>query len=162
VNVEIARGVGRVHLGLSSFGGALGAGVAAYTLLRGMPCELITHNTGNVGSAANVLFLAGRTRYAAPFATFYFHGTSTGAPPDANAELLQSYAQGLEIDNNRTAELLAANTDIGPAEAARLLRSVGETWRPERARDVGLIHDIRDWNVPAGASFYQLILAGGS
>src|SRR5688572_11202486 len=67
-------GVKRVYLLLSSPGGAVSAGIAAYNLLRAMPFHLVTHNVGSVNSIANVIFLAGEERYASPSATFMFHG----------------------------------------------------------------------------------------
>lgn len=156
-NYEIQNGASVLHLALTSFGGLVSAGVAAYNLLKGLPIELITYNVGNVGSIANAMFLAGKQRYATPFSSFYFHGT-TGGQPNSNAAMLQSAIEGIDVDNDRTVELIVAETCMSPADARGLLTSVGTTIDAAGAKARGIAHDVREWKVPAGSSFFQIIL----
>jgi len=60
----------------SSGGGNVEPGIALYNFLRALPVELIMHNTGNIDSIANVVFMAADTRYAATHSSFLFHGVN--------------------------------------------------------------------------------------
>jgi ATP-dependent Clp protease protease subunit len=71
---EVRKGATEVYLMLSTPGGTVDHGVAAYNILKALPVPLTTHNVGGVNSIGNVLFLAGRHRKAAPGTTFMFHG----------------------------------------------------------------------------------------
>lgn len=157
VNVEIQGGATTVHLFISSYGGLVAPAFAAYGLLKGLPVELITHNSGNVGSAGVTIFLAGGKRYATPSATFYFHGT-TGGSQGLNAAGLQSAIDSIDIDNERTVELIRRETGAAEIDVRALITSVGVTRNAQGALEAGLIHEIRDVVIPAGASFFQLIL----
>lgn len=157
VNGEINTGATTIHLLLTSLGGGVIAGFAAYTLLKGLPVELVTHNTGNISSIANVVFLAGAKRYACPSSTFYFHGTS-GGQPDSNAAMLQSSIEGINIDDGRTIDVIAKETGMTPAEVRGLVSSVGVTKTATSAQACGLVHELRDVVIPPGASFFQFIL----
>jgi len=63
-----------VYLGISTPGGQVQAGIALYNTLRAMPFDLTVHNVSSVNSIGNVIFLAGKTRYATASSTFMFHG----------------------------------------------------------------------------------------
>ncbi len=45
-----------------------------YNTLIALPIHLTVYNVGSVNSIGNVVFLAGRKRYACPGSTFMFHG----------------------------------------------------------------------------------------
>jgi ATP-dependent protease ClpP protease subunit len=49
-------------------------GFAIYNLLQSLPYEVHTHNIGAIQSIANVVFLAGDRRTAAPESSFMLHG----------------------------------------------------------------------------------------
>lgn len=66
--------VQQVYLLLSTIGGSVMNGLNLYNVLRAMSFELITHNVGSVNSVGNMIFLAGKKRYAVANATFMFHG----------------------------------------------------------------------------------------
>ena len=53
----------------------------AYNMIEAIQAKLITWNTGNIQSAANLLFLAGDERYATDGSTFFFHQTGYDPPP---------------------------------------------------------------------------------
>lgn len=78
-------GTTRLVLAMNSPGGNVVAGMAIYNTLLAMPFEIVTHNIGNVDSIANVIFLAGKERFACGPSTFMFHGI--GFPGDAKEHL---------------------------------------------------------------------------
>lgn len=156
-NVEMERGATTIHLMLTSYGGGVAPGVAAYALLKGLPVELITHNSGNVGSIANMIFLAGKRRYAHQTATFWFHGT-TASRQNANAADMHSAIDGIHNDNERTVTVLVKETGMSEADAKALLSSVGVTKTAADALACGIVHEVREVVIPPGAPFFQLIL----
>lgn len=140
----------RLVLCLSSFGGNFDRGVSLYNTLRALPVELVTHNVGNVGSAANVLFLAGERRYASPQAVFFFHPSSVSLDGNYDpAELAKHRAELLESDA-REREIVVARTTLTDREVRRLVTS-SSTLSAERALAAGIIHEIRDLAIPPGA-----------
>lgn len=158
INYEIQQGKTAIYLLISSTGGYVNPAFAAYNLLRALPIELTTHNIGNVGSAANILFLAGRTRLACKSSTFFFHST-TGGVPGVSAAALHSSVQGVEIDDERTAQLIASETGIALSEARKMLASTGLTKDAPSAKACGLVSDVRDASIPSGAPFHQLVFS---
>src|SRR5687768_14661846 len=81
---QLQNGATELHLLLSTMGGNVEAGMNAYNVLRGLPVPLWTYNVASVASIGNLIYLAGRKRFACPQATFFFHGTTQGfaASPD--------------------------------------------------------------------------------
>lgn len=146
----LAEKTSRLVLCLSSFGGNFDRAVSLYNTLRAMPFELVTHNVGNVGSAANVLFLAGERRLACPQAVFFFHPSSVSLEGSYDPrELAHQRAELLESDE-RESEIVQARTSLSSAQVKRLVNG-STTIGAARALEAGIIHEIRDLEIPKGA-----------
>src|SRR5690554_2608812 len=65
-----------IYIILSSTGGTVYSGIAVYNFIKALPVKVTTHNVSRVDSIANVVFLAGDERFAAPNASFLFHGAT--------------------------------------------------------------------------------------
>lgn len=145
-----AEQVTRLVLCLSSFGGNFDRGVSLYNTLRALPLALVTHNVGNVGSAANVLFLAGDERYASPQAVFFLHPSSVALDGSYDpSELARHRAELLESDA-REREIIQQRTSLS-ARQIRTLVDRSSTIGAQRALEAGIIHEIRDLEIPQGA-----------
>ena len=150
--------VDHVYLLMSSPGGQVMSGLTLYNVLKAMPFKLTTHNVGNVDSIANAIFLAGRERYACPHSTFMFHGVGYDITKDARLEQkdLQERLDSVLADQRRIGDIMTERTGIDDAE-------VGELFKEARTKDAtfalekGIVHDIRDVNIPAGASVLSLV-----
>ncbi len=61
---------------IASNGGDVDSGFVLYNFLLSLQGKIVVtmHNTGTIDSIANVIFAAGQNRYAAPNASFLFHG----------------------------------------------------------------------------------------
>ena len=70
----INSGENEIYVLLSSPGGSVASGVALYNYITSLPARVIIPNIGIVDSVANLVFLAGTKRYAAPNSSFLFHG----------------------------------------------------------------------------------------
>jgi ATP-dependent Clp protease protease subunit len=149
------EGVGRLVLCLSSFGGNFDRGVSLYNTLRALPLKLVTHNVGNVGSAANVVFLAGEERYVSPQAVFFFHPSSVSLDGSYDpAELAKHRAELLESDARERA-IIEQRTSL-KARQIRALVDGSSTLGAERALEAGIVHGIRELEIPKDARLIKV------
>ena len=156
---EIAiTGGTKLTVAISSPGGNVVAGVTIYNALCSMPFEIDTHNFGNVDSIANVIFLAGKNRYANASATFMFHGV--GFNGNANERLEEkNILEKLDViraEHKRIAGLIASRSTLQESACLRLFRQQrtrGTSW----AKANGLIHDVKEFVVPTGATLKYLV-----
>jgi ATP-dependent protease ClpP protease subunit len=145
-----SENVTRLVLCLSSFGGNFDRGVSLYNTLRALPLELITHNVGNVGSAANVVFLAGEHRYASPQTVFFFHPSSVSLDGSYDpGELAHHRAELLESDA-REREIVVERTSL-TAQQVKAIVDRSSTLSAQRALEAGIIQEIRELEIPRGA-----------
>ncbi len=155
---QVTNGVDHVYLMISTPGGAVMNGLNLYNVLRAMPLKLTTHNVGNVDSIGNAVFLAGAERFACPHSTFMFHGV--GYDVNAGARLdqksLEHYLQGLLADQNRIGGVLQDRTNLNAAEISELFREA-RTKDAAFALEKGLVHDVRDVNIPVGSTVISLV-----
>ncbi len=151
-------GIQQVYLVLNTPGGIVTNGLNAYNVLRGMPFELITHNAGNVDSIGNVVFLAGRTRYATPHATFMFHGVGFDIKSNQRLEEknLRELLGGVISDQRRIGSIIAQHTNLTTGEIAGLFREA-KTKDTSWAINKGIIHEIRDVQIPTNCPVISLV-----
>ncbi len=155
VNNQIRLGVKKITIVISSPGGDTASAFAAYNILKNVPAEITTFNAGNIDSAAMLIFCAGQHRYSFPNpARFLIHGNAltlgTGVPMDYN--FLDSQLQQIRSLNQMVVQVLAANTKKKQSEIEDAVRSQ-IILSPEDAKKWGLIQDIKDTYMEAGAVF---------
>ena len=141
-----------IYMTLSSPGGSVDAGITFYNFLTGLPVDLIIHNIGSVDSIATVIFLAARKRYACAHSRFLFHGVMSefGAGTRLTTAQILEVANRLSQDERRIKELVVANSKLSEMEMLALFQQ-GETKDAAFALEKGIIDDIRDFALPAGA-----------
>ena len=146
-----------VCLLLSTSGGIVMNGLNLYNVLKGMPFELIVHNVGNVDSIGNVVFLAGAKRYATQNATFMFHGVGFTAPNSRLEEKnLRERLDGILNDQKRIGSIISQHTKLTGQQIARFFRQA-QTKDANFALSSGIIHDIRDVQIPKGCPVISLV-----
>ena len=157
VEAKLKEKVERFVLLISSPGGSVFHGLAAYNFLKGIPAEVITHNFGSVDSIGVVMYCAGSTRYCVPHARFLLHGVSVQFPqPTALEEKqLEERLKGLRIDTENIAGVIAANTGKSEEEVHRAMLD-RTTLNPEAAKEWGLVHEIREGLFPAGSDLISI------
>ena len=149
--------VREVYMALSTPGGSVAEGMTLYNFLRGAPFDLTIHNIGNVDSIGNAIFLAGDKRYACPHSTFMFHGVGFDRPAGRFEEkVLREMLDGIGADQRRIGQIIAEQTGIAQDEAEGLFREA-QTKTAEFARDRGIVHDIRDFELPDGAPVLSFV-----
>jgi ATP-dependent protease ClpP protease subunit len=147
-----------INLCLSSIGGFLDQAYYAFNMIEALPVKLITWNTGNIQSAANILFLVGDERYATSGATFFFHQTSYDpASGKLTTAFLAERLKAAQYDDARSAAIIAAKTgrssqDVLGWQNTELVMDTAQ------AIAHGLIHSVRQLIIPADALFHQVII----
>lgn len=152
------RGAQEVHLLLSTPGGAVMNGINLYNVLRALPFKLVTHNVGNVDSIGNAIFLAGEERYACEHSTFMFHGVArpVQAAAQLEAKQLREFLDGLEADELRIGSIIEQRSKLSQAEVTALFRDA-RTKDAAHAVSAGIVHEIKDVQIPPGSSVVALV-----
>lgn len=141
-----------LHFLFSSPGGQVAAGITFYNFLRSLPVKVVMHNTGQIDSIANVVFLAGEERYATHCSSFLFHGIAAQFPPNVPLTIsqLRERESSMKTDENKIARIITERTNLQDEEIRSLFRE-GQSKNPDFAKEMDIIHDIRDASIPDGA-----------
>ena len=123
-----------------------------------MPFRLITHNVGSVNSIGNVIFLAGEERYACPHSTFMFHGVGFDLQGSLRLEekLLLERLGSIKSDQDKIGSIIRERTALDANIVEGLFREA-QTKDANYAAANGIIHGIKDVNIPPGAPILQLV-----
>ena len=137
---------------ISSSGGDVDSGFVLYNFLVSLQSKMtITmHNTGTVDSIANVIFIGGQKRYAAPNASFLFHGVMMNMNGGVSRTMLKESLSRLEGMENRIARTVSQHSKLTEAELGALFMQ-GEGKDVNFALQKEIIHEIRVPSVPPGA-----------
>jgi len=157
INQAIAKGYQDIVLLMSSDGGQVVPGFAAYNQLQMSPIYLTTYNIGSLSSIAALMFLAGTRRIAVPNATFQFHGAALEVSQGGEIgryQLLQDISE-LEAVERRIKDVLISKTSLQPAEAELLILE-GKTKDAQFAKDVNIIQHIASYSIPRDVPIIQV------
>jgi ATP-dependent protease ClpP protease subunit len=152
------QGATVVNLMISTPGGSVMHGMNIYNVARALPFKLITWNVGNVDSIGNVIFLAGAERYAAPLATFMFHGVGFELPQAQRYDtaMLSERLEAIEADQKRIGSVIGNYSSLDEGNVVDLFKvacTKDATW----ARQVGIIDAIREPKIPAGVPVHSFV-----
>lgn len=149
--------VGRVNLMISSPGGTVFHGLSLYNYLSGAPFETITANFGFVGSAALMLYAAGRFRLATPHSRFLVYGTDLTLQSQTRLDqkALEEHIAGMKLDHLRLARILADVTGKPEAEVLEKVTS-STAMTAADAKEYGLVNEIRKELFPPGAELFTV------
>jgi ATP-dependent Clp protease protease subunit len=157
VCADMANAGNDVYMLLNTVGGQINSGIAMYNILRALPTTITTHNVGAINSIGNVVFLAGRQRYANPGTTFMFHGASFDVQNQRFDErMLVERLEGLRVDQKKIAGIIANRTNVGGEDIEKLFLQAA-TWDAEFAKSHGIVHDIREAEIPVGSPVIQVV-----
>jgi ATP-dependent Clp protease, protease subunit len=156
--LQVNQGVDEIVLVLSTPGGQVDPGIMVYNVLRALPINLTTYNVGAVNSVGNAIFLAGAQRYAAPGATFLFHGVAMEFNGKIKLEEknLTETLEGIKVAQQKIGDIISSRTSIDPEEA-RALFFKQETKGTEFALKKGIIHEVKPLVIPKGVTLLQLV-----
>ena len=142
---------------ISSPGGQVGAGIECYNVMKSLPFKITMHNTGQVDSISNVIFLAANDRWACKSSTFLFHsvGVDFKSPFRLDERMASETMESLRRDNQSMISIIASRTNLKPNDVSELFKRQhvkDSSWALEN----GLIQNISDPKIPDGAFLHQL------
>jgi ATP-dependent protease ClpP protease subunit len=152
------KGVKTVYLMMSTPGGSVMLGMNLYNVLRALPIHLITHNVGNVDSIGNAVFLAGAERFACAHSTFMFHGVGFDINGQYRLEekFLKEKLDSIHVEHNRIGSVIEERTNLERQAIAKLFLEA-QTKDATFALGCGIVKEIKDVNVPSGATVIPLV-----
>jgi ATP-dependent protease ClpP protease subunit len=139
-------------------GGMLDHAYYAFNMIEALSVRLITWNTGNIQSAANILFLVGDERYATPGATFFFHQTGYETPAGRlTTAFLAQRLGAAQYDDSRSAGIIATKIGKPPVDVQNWL-AAELIMDPTAAITHGLVQGVRQLVIPPDAFFHQITI----
>ena len=154
---KMMAGTDHFYIMLSTPGGEVPSGITIYNFLRGLPTRLTMHNTGNVDSVGNAIFLAADERLSCAHSTFMFHGVGIGV---TNAVIEEKRSReilhAILADQVRIADIVVARTRINARSARQLFREA-KTKNANQALAAGIVQNIADPPIPAGADIISFV-----
>ena len=138
------------YIVFSTPGGHVPAGIALHQFIRGMPFKVTMHNIGNVDSIGSAAFLAASRRYASPHSTFLFHGVGVERKGRMDSKTLKELLSGVQADESRIADIISSRSAIDK-EGVEGFFLAGQTKTAQEALNLGLVDDIRHFELPQGA-----------
>jgi ATP-dependent Clp endopeptidase proteolytic subunit ClpP len=158
IQEQLAKGMKKLHLLISSPGGNVDPGIAIYNLLKGLPIEVITHNYGSCDSIAALVFCAGEKRYTVSNSRFLIHGIGLTVQNQRFDESnLRETLDSLRNQRETISKIIAkeCKKKIEDVEQDMLK---GIVLSPEDAIKYGLVTEIKDALVPLGINFINVSL----
>jgi ATP-dependent protease ClpP protease subunit len=136
---------GSLTLLFSSEGGSTDQALALFSYIVSLPIPVRMHAVGHVGSAANVVFLAGTARTASPFARFFFHEYDWGFAERQTLRRIEEAAKRLRDDIEVSRQIIRSRTQAKDDILASLDGSSGPVILTlEQAKELGFITEIAD------------------
>jgi ATP-dependent protease ClpP protease subunit len=153
----LRQGLQKCHLLLSTPGGSVHDGISLYNFLKGIPVEVCTYNFGSVDSIGVVIFCAGAKRYSVQIARFLLHPVSMQvfATQAFDEPAIEEKLNALKADQINIANVISQTTG---KETKEILDFINKrtTLDPESAKKIGLVTEIKQSLVPAGAGLISV------
>jgi len=149
----VAKSYNEIYIAFSSTGGSVHSGIALFNFLKSIPIALTIHNLGTVDSAAVIIFLAAKRRFACKDSHFLIHEPRLSFVPNNsfNTYQLYEFAESLKDDKETMSNIICQHTSITTEFLAKWFLK-GEIISPPLALELGIISEIRSLDIPASSS----------
>ena len=146
-----------LKISIASGGGDVVSAFGIYNELKAMPLTIHTHNAGAVDSAAIIPFMLGERRTAAASSAFFFHQIhwTFSANGNLTTTTINDATEWLGTYEDLMADLVVERSGMEKSEVLKLMRE-GTSIRPQRALELGLIHEIEEHSIPQNARSWQV------
>lgn len=131
----------KVVLHVNNSGGDLDVAGAFYDYVRASGLHLVTIASGDVASAAVVLFLSGKERYASQFSSFLIHDPTIEVHSEITIRNVEQPNLHVASMHKRYLALLSQASGISEEEIDRISEGA-LPFSADRARELGIAHDI--------------------
>lgn len=139
--LSIKNPIDCLKLNISSLGGSVSAAITAYNFLKKAPFKVVTHNLGEVTSAAILLYLSGSERTAEKISKFVIHPVKSRTEGNLSYYQIQELVQLLDADIKNYATIVNQETNYlnGLYNLEEYLSGKSLTLFPESAYACGII-----------------------
>jgi ATP-dependent protease ClpP protease subunit len=147
----------KLRLMMTCQGGSIGPAFAVYNEIKSMPIEIHTLNTGATDSAAVMIFMAGKRRYACASSAFLLHQPSWtfASKDDVPTVVLSDAVRWIDTYQTMMAQTIASGTNLSQDRVEEMMK-VGTTLTAADALECGLVHEIIEPVIPADARWWQV------
>lgn len=143
VSANLNPNINHLYILINTPGGGVNLGIVIHNYLKSLPIEVTTHNVGQVDSIGNVIFVAGKNRFANSNSTFLFHGVASGQWAGLSVPKAKEAISQLENDENRMTTILRENTNLLARDIRAFYRE-GKSITPEKALEKGIIQEVKE------------------
>ena len=146
-----------IYILMSSSGGNVSEGLNIAAFMRALPVQITTHNFGQTDSIANVIFSAGKNRYATQNASFLFHGVSMNYQNQSFIESqLEEQFKIVKRLRENIALAFASYSGVSVADSEALMVSGATILNSQDALAKLIIHEIRDAAIPPNSKIISI------
>lgn len=131
----------KVVLCIANLGGDLNAALAFYNWVKPLNLHLITVATGAVGSAAVMVFLAGKQRFASRHSWFLMHDPENTINEPITIRTKEGILRQVDLTHAVYLEIFSEATGASKERIDEVLQKA-LTLSPEEAKELGLVHEI--------------------
>jgi ATP-dependent protease ClpP protease subunit len=145
----VEAGVSDMTLVLSSSGGLVPSALSLSNLLLSLPVPIKIHGQGLVGSAANLIFLAGHKRTADRNCQFFFHPVQAQVIGMLTAQQMEEQMLQMSFFTQTTINLLRERSKV-PAADIETMQHKAVVYTAEQALKYELIEAAGPMKTPPG------------
>ena len=141
ISQEQNETISNLFINISSLGGSVSSGITMYNYLKQQNFNIITHNLGEVSSAALLLYLAGTTRTASSVSKFMIHPIKIGISGELPYFQVKEILKNIDADINNYAQIVNNETNSlnGKYSVDHYLRADSITLDLEMAKQCGIV-----------------------
>ena len=156
--INSLREAGRetVHLLLQTEGGSTGAGLIIHNFIKSSGVKVIAVNMGVVASMGTVIFCAAEERICLPHSRLLFH---PNVWEFSNEKLgvfqIEEKVNILKKEHDLIASIISSSTGK-TVEQVKTLMFDHQSFSAKEAQDFGLVHEIRDFQIPKEAKIIMI------
>ena len=143
----VEGGVKDITVVISSNGGLVTPALQLYSLIRSFPVKIKTHGQVFVGSAANLLFLAGDERSADANAKFVFHPTQAPVLGAFNTPQFDDQMRLMNDSNEILEQIYHDRTKLPDADIKRFQHEM-VIYDAPKALELGIVQRVGDIGIP--------------
>lgn len=157
IHKQMQEGIKDFILNINSSGGDSDAAIAAYQYLKQLPISISTYNTGNVQSAAALLYCSGAKRYSLAHSFFMLHGSSTTYPESMSFVDFTALSKLSNIHRQAFVEIFKTCTNASTSTLEHYFSSADlHYFTADEAKDMGLTQEISAPEFAKTANFFNI------
>ncbi len=159
---EVNEGADEIILMISTPGGSVSDGIAAYNSIRSLSkVNVIVYNLADVSSIGNVIYQAGDQRIAAENSNFMLHGVRVPLNGSLNLVELEDRRTNLQNSQESIIKVLEQRSHYSAQQLNDMfLRE--QHISADKALDCGLTDKVADISLPSGIPLRPIVIASNT